>query len=77
MTEREALARSVGAIARQAAAELEALSAGDGLSGDTKTARDLCAVLKDMLTLEKELREQESAAVLTVRFEGDAAEAAR
>ena len=75
MNDHEALAHAAGLVARSAADELEKLSAEGRLAAETKSARELCAVLKDALSLERELRADERAAVLTVRFEGEAGDA--
>ena len=58
-------------IARKAAAALEELSEAGRLAEETKTARELCGVLKDALAIERELRDETRGAAITVRFEGE------
>lgn len=70
-TGHKALARSAGVIARKAAAALEELSEAGRLAEETKTARELCGVLKDALAIERELRDETRGAAITVRFEGE------
>lgn len=73
----DTLAATAGRIARLAASALEAELGGEpGDRRDTKSARDLSAILKDVLALRRELSAEESRRGVTVRFEGGAAEAA-
>ncbi|MBQ6465818.1 MAG: hypothetical protein IJJ43_06095 [Oscillospiraceae bacterium] len=75
MNEHEELARAVAAVAGGAAEALRELSEAGRLAADSKTARELCGVLKDALALERELCGPENAAI-TVRFEGETEAAA-
>ena len=75
MNGHENLIGAVGAVAEGAAEALRRMSENGSLGDDTRSARELCAVLKDALAVERELRAEERAAVVTVRFEGDAEEA--
>ena len=72
------LTHSTERIAALAAAALEeALTPAPGGKRDTKAARDLSAILKDMTALERELSAEDSRrAGVTVRFEGETEKAA-
>ena len=72
----EAIARSAGVVAEEAAEALKNMARSGTLAGDTRTARELCGVLKDTLAIERELRAEEKSAVITVRFEGETGDAA-
>ena len=73
---RQTLADSTERIAALAATALEEeLSPGEG-KRDTKQARDLSAILKDMTALHRELSAEEKRREVSVRFDGDAAAAA-
>ena len=71
------LASSAGRIAALCAAALEeTLAPAPGEKRDTKSARDLSAILKDMTALERELNTAGERRGVTVRFEGGTADAA-
>lgn len=76
MTGHEALLQAAETAARQAAAELEELVGGGALRENVKTARELCAMLRDLGALRRELESEQGGQCLTVRFEGDAERAA-
>ena len=61
---------------RGMAALEETLAAAPGEKRDTKSARDLSAILKDMTALERELNTAGERRGVTVRFEGGTEEAA-
>lgn len=66
MDQREQIAAAAGRVALRAAEELDGLAAAQGRA-DVKTARELSALLREMLSLRRELgagQERE----LTVRF---------
>lgn len=64
------IAKATGKIALMATAALEQeLCPGPGERRDTKTAKDLSAIIKDMVALSRELGGEKEQAV-TVRFEG-------
>ena len=69
------LAGEARQVALCAAASLRRLAGEGRLETDTKTARELCGVLKDALAVERELRAEAAAAEVTVRFEGAAEQA--
>ena len=75
MNGHENLIGAVGAVAEGAAEALRRMSENGSLAADTKSARELCAVLKDALAVERELRAEAAAAEVTVRFEGAAEQA--
>ena len=70
MDERTKIAASTGRIALIAAAALEEMLSAE--KRDTKAARDLSGIMKDMLALGKELKTDKARENITVRFEGDA-----
>ncbi len=76
MNEHEELARAAACVAREAAETLRRLADEGRLSEDTRTARELCGVMKDALAVERELRAEAGTTAVTVRFEGAAASAA-
>lgn len=73
----EAIARSAGAVAEEAAEALKKLARSGQLAEETRTARELCGVLRDSLAIERELLAEEKSALLTVRFEGETEKAAK
>ena len=76
--EREQMAGSTGCIAALAASALEQeLSAPAGGKRDTKSARDLSAIIKDMVALQRELSAEPLRRGVTVRFEGETEEASQ
>jgi len=72
------IAAESGRIALLATQEIKkALSVPDGGAPDTKTAKELSGVVKDMVALHRELSGERDARSLTVRFEGDTEAAAK
>ena len=71
MNEHEELARAAACVAREAAEALRRLADEGRLAADTRTARELCGVMKDALAVERELRAEAGAAAVAVRFEGE------
>ena len=78
MDEREQMAGSTGRIAALAASALEQeLRMPTGEKRDTKSARDLSAIIKDMVALQRELSAEQLRRGVTVRFEGGTEEASQ
>ena len=78
MDEREHMAGTTGRIAALAASALEQeLSAPGEGKRDTKCARDLSAIIKDMVAVQRELSAGRLRRGVTVRFEGETEEASR
>lgn len=77
MEERNKIAGAAEKIALMATAALEReLDPAPGEKRDTKTARELSGIIRDMVALSRELSGEKSRSV-TVRFEGDTEDAAK
>ena len=69
------LSRDTGTVALMASAMLQSALSEQG-KADTKTAKDLSGIIKDMVALDKELRVSGADSSVTVRFEGESRDAA-